>query len=301
MTILVAGGTGFLGSHIIDDLLGMTEQEASVRCMTRNPDRPSPWAQQVELVGGDVRNEASLDEATRGVEVVIHTVQFPNHPVEVPRRGYTYMEIDAEGTSRMVKAAAASGVRRFIYLSGAGASSTSDKSWFRAKAIAEEAVRESGMEYVILRPSWVYGPEDRSLNKLITLTKTLPFVPVIGDGTSRIQPVFVSDVSTVTARAVGLEEATNRLFELGGPEALTMDEVLLTVQRVLGVKRPLIHHPVGFMKLATAPFQLLPTPPMTPQAVEFVTGEALVDPQPTEETFGIRFMSLEEGLRKYLA
>ena len=84
MTILVAGGTGFLGSRIIDDLLGMTEQEASVRCMTRNPDRPSPWAQQVELVGGDVRNEASLDEATRGVEVVIHTVQFPNHPVEVP-------------------------------------------------------------------------------------------------------------------------------------------------------------------------------------------------------------------------
>ena len=201
----------------------------------------------------------------------------------------------------MVKAAAANGVRRFIYLSGAGADRNSEKGWFRAKAIAEEAVAESGMEYVILRPSWVYGPEDRSLNKFITMIKILPFVPVIGDGTARIQPVAVYDVATVAARAVRLEEATNRLFELGGPETLTMDEVLLTIQRLLGVKRLLLHHPVGFMKLATWPLQLLPTPPMSPQAVDFITGEALVDPQPTEETFGIRFMSLEEGLGKYLA
>ncbi len=301
MTILVAGGTGFIGSHIIASLLAAPEGEARVRCMTRDPDRPSPWPQQVELVGGDVRDEARLDEATRGVEVVIHTVQFPNHPVEVPRRGYTYMQLDARGTRRMVKVAAANGVRRFIYLSGAGADRNSEKGWFRAKAIAEEAVAESGMEYVILRPSWVYGPEDRSLNKFITMIKILPFVPVIGDGTARIQPVAVYDVATVAARAVRLEEATNRVFELGGPETLTMDEVLLTIQRILGVKRPLLHHPVGFMKLATWPLQLLPTPPMSPQAVDFVTGEALVDPQPTEETFGIRFMSLEEGLGKYLA
>ena len=301
MTILVAGGTGFIGSHIIASLLATPEGEARVRCMTRDPDRPSPWPQQVELVGGDVRDEASLDEATRGVEVVIHTVQFPNHPVEVRRRGYTYMQLDARGTRRMVKAAAANGVRRFIYLSGAGADRNSERSWFRAKAIAEEAVAESGMEYVILRPSWVYGPEDRSLNKFITMTKVLPFVPVIGDGTARIQPVAVYDVATVAASAVRLEEATNRVFELGGPETLTMDEVLLTIQRLLGVKRLLLHHPVGFMKLATWPLQLLPTPPMSPQAVEFVTGEALVDPQPTEETFGIRFMNLEDGLGKYLA
>ncbi len=300
MTILVAGGTGFIGSHIIASLLAAPEGEARVRCMTRDPDRPSPWPQQVELVGGDVRDEARLDEATRGVEVVIHTVQFPNHPVEVPRRGYTYMQLDARGTRRMVKAAAANGVRRFIYLSGAGADRNSEKGWFRAKAIAEEAVAESGMEYVILRPSWVYGPEDRSLNKFITMIKILPFVPVIGDGTARIQPVAVYDVATVAARAVRLEDATNRVFELGGPETLTMDEVLLTIQRLLGVKRLLLHHPVGFMKLATWPLQLLPTPPMSPQAVDFVTGEALVDPQPTEETFDIRFMSLEEGLGKYL-
>ncbi len=299
MTILVAGGTGFIGSRIIDALLDLLE-EPIIRCMTRNPDIPNPWGRRVKLVAGDVRNEESLDLATQGVEVVIQTIQFPNHPVENPRRGFTYMQIDGRGTSRMAARAAANGVRRFIYLSGAGADPNSDKRWFRAKAIGEEAIQASGMGYVILRPSWVYGPEDRSLNKLITLTKTLPVVPVIGNGQSRVQPISVFDVAQVAARAVALEAATNRIFGLGGPEILTMDEVLLTIQRSLGVKRPLIHHPTGLMKLATWPLTLLPNPPLSPQAVEFLTSEALVDPQPAEETFGIRFRRLEEGLRQYL-
>jgi NADH dehydrogenase len=299
MKILVAGGTGFIGSRIIEALLDIVK-EASIRCMTRNPDMMNPWGKKVEIVGGDVRNEESIDLATRGVEVVIQAIQFPNHPVENPQRGHTYMAIDAQGTRRVAKLAAVNGARRFIYISGAGADPDSEKRWFRAKAIAEEAVVGSGMEYVILRPSWVYGPEDRSLNKFITITKTMPVVPVIGDGKTRIQPISIFDVAAVVARAVTLEEATNRVFGLGGPEVLSMDEVLLTVQRLLGVKRLLVHHPVGLMKVLTWPLKFLPNPPITPQAVEFLTGEALVDPKPTEETFGMRFVSLEEGLKKYL-
>lgn len=299
MNILVAGGRGFIGSKVIEGLLDAFDS-ASIRCMTRTPGWPNPWGGRVETTVADLRNEESVDRATRGVEVVIQAIQFPNHPVENPRKGHTYMQIDARGTSRMARLAAANGVRRYIYISGGGADLNSDKQWFRAKAIAEEAVRQSGMEYVILRPSWVYGPEDRSLNKFITLTKSLPVVPVIGDGKTRVQPVAIFDVAEVVARAVGLQEATNRIFELGGPETLTMDEVLLRIQQLLGVKKPLIHHPVGFMKLATWPMQFLPSPPITPQAVEFLTCEALVDPKPTEETFGIRFMSLEEGLQRYL-
>lgn len=299
MKVLVAGGTGFIGSAIIDKLLERLK-EASIGCMTRNPSAASSLGGRLFLVEGDLRNEESIDKATRGVDVVVQSIQFPNHPVENPRRGFTYMQIDAKGTRRMAMRAAANGVKRFIYVSGAGADRKSDKSWFRAKAIGEEAVRDSGMEFVILRPSWVYGPEDKSLNRLITLTRTLPFVPVIGDGKSRIQPIHVQDVAEVAARAVTLEEATDRVFGLGGPEALTMDEVLRAVQRVLGVKRPLIHQPKGLVKIATWPLQFLPNPPMTPQAVEFLTGEALVDPKPAEETFSMRFLSLEEGLRRYL-
>ncbi|MDP8922770.1 MAG: NAD(P)-dependent oxidoreductase, partial [Chloroflexota bacterium] len=117
MRILVAGGTGFIGSRVVDALLARGGHEVSV--MTREPARACRRAG-VAYVAGDVSDAASLARATVGIEVVVHAVQFPNHPVENPRRGWTYEQVDAEGTERMVTAAKANGIRRFIYLSGAG-------------------------------------------------------------------------------------------------------------------------------------------------------------------------------------
>jgi NADH dehydrogenase len=154
---------------------------------------------------------------------------------------------------------------------------------------------------VILRPSWVYGRDDRSLNRFVSFIRYLPVVPVIGDGTNRVQPVLVDDVARVAAAAVFLESATGRTFDLGGPEELTMDEIVATLQRVLGTHRPVIHQPAGFMKLAALPMRLLPTPPLSPEAVDFILQEAHVDPKPAEETFGVSFSRLEDGLRTYLA
>ena len=201
---------------------------------------------------------------------------------------------------RLVEASRKNGVRRIVYLSGAGTSPERTEPWFQAKVIAERAIQGSGMEWVILRPSWVYGPEDKSLNKFVAFIKYLPIVPVVGDGTNRVQPISVFDVARVAAGAVFLPEATNRIFDLGGPEELTMDEILGRVQRVLGTHRPLLHQPAGLMKLAAIPMQILSEPPLSPEAVDFILQETHVDPRPTEETFGISFTPLEEGLRQYL-
>lgn len=302
MKILITGGTGFIGTHIRDELLERPElgAEDRVLCMTRHPEGKSHEDPRVAYVGGDVRDGASLERATEGVDVVVHCVQFPNHPVQNPAKGYTYLEIDAKGTERTVAACVKNGVRRFVYLSGAGTSPERKEPWFRAKVIAERAVRESRMEYVILRPSWVYGPEDHSLNRFVALVKYLPVVPVIGDGTNRVQPVLISDVATVAAAAVFNREATNQTFDLGGPEELAMDEILERVQKVLGTHRVLVHQPAWLAKLGVLPMQVLPAPPLSPEAIDFILQEAHVDPEPAERTFGIRFTPLEEGLRGYL-
>jgi nucleoside-diphosphate-sugar epimerase len=302
MKILITGGTGFIGSHIRDELLRRPEigPDARVLCMTRNPNGKSHDDPRVVFVAGDVRDAASLERVTEGVDVVVHCVQFPNHPVQNRSKGYTYMEIDAKGTERLVEACRKNGVRRVVYLSGAGTSPDRPEPWFQAKVIAERAVQESGMEWVVLRPSWVYGPEDKSLNKFVAFIKYLPVVPVVGDGTNRVQPISVFDIARVAASAVFLPEATNRIFDLGGPEELTMDEIIGRVQRVLGTHRPLFHQPSGLMKLAAIPMQILSEPPLSPEAIDFILQEAHVDPRPTEETFGISFMSLEDGLRQYL-
>ena len=297
MKILVAGGTGFIGSQVVKELSQNPANEVFV--LTRNAQQ-TPFGEGGKMVAGDVRDAPSLARATAGVEAIIHAVQFPNHPVEAPRKGYTYMEIDGRGTERMVAAAQENGVRRFIYLSGAGAGQGRPENWFRAKDVAERAVRESGMEYVILRPSWIYGPADRSLNRFIAFIKYLPFVPVIGDGKTRVQPISVFDVARIAADAVRNPAATNQTFELGTREPLTMDEILRTVMRVMGKRRPLLHQPKGLVKALVAPLQLLPAPPMSPAAIDFITTEALIDPSETERVFNIKIEPLEDGLRRYL-
>ena len=296
--VLVAGGTGFIGSHIVRRLLANGDR---VAVLTRHPEKAARTLPAgVEARQGDIGDGASLERAMTGIDVVIHTVQFPNHPVENPRKGHTYVKVDGEGTIRSVTAARAAGVKRFIYIGGAGTREGQTAPWFKAKLMAEKAVRESGLAYTIFQPSWVYGPEDRSLNKFVTFAKLLPFIPVIGNGKTRVQPVLVDDLADVVARCVSMEQAVNKTYEIGGPQELTMDEIIRTMLQAMGKRKPLVHHPVWFMKLVTIPMQILPTPPLSPSAVDFVMMEERVDNGPLLRDFGIRLTPLAQGLA-YLA
>jgi NADH dehydrogenase len=298
MRIVVTGGTGFIGREIVARLAASGDDELVVT--TRDPAHAGvgrPGVRFVQAFGGD---PLSLGRAFTGADVVVHAVQFPNHPVEQPRRGRSYLAVDGEGTRVAARVAKAVGVRRFVYLSGAGAGEGREQPWFRAKDMAEAAIRESGMEYAMLRPSWIYGPRDRSLNRFVFFCRYLPLVPVIGDGTTPVQPIHVADVARAAVEAVRRDDATARVLELGGPEKLTMDEIVRTVQRLIGRKRPLLHHPVPLMKLLVLPMLLLPEPILSPGAVDFITQEALVDPGPTTEYLGFSFRRLEDGLREYL-
>ena len=125
-------------------------------------------------------------------------------------------------------------------------------------------------------------------------------VPVVGDGKTPVYPIHVQDVAHCVAELVRREDDTQAVFDLGGPERLTMDQVIRTVQAVLGKRRPLLHQPAGLMKLLTIPMKLLPEPPLSPGAVDFVTGSVELDPRPAMEHFGFPFRRLEEGLREYL-
>jgi NADH dehydrogenase len=295
--VLVAGGTGFIGSRVVDQLVAQGTHRVVV--MTRDP-QTSRRKAGVEYVHGDVGDPASLGAATRGIDVVVHAVQFPNHPVENPRKGWTYEKVDGAGTERMVAAATKNSVKRFVYLSGAGARPGRTQPWFRAKERAEKAIKASGMEYVILQPSWIYGPDDRSMNKFVAFVKRLPIVPVIGSGKEQVQPVFVEDAGKVAAAAVTEPQATNRTFELGSSPAITMDEILRTIMRVLGKRKRLLHQPPWLVKIPAAVIQYLPNAPLSPGAIDFIVMDEPVDPTDAERVFGMRFRGLEEGLRTYL-
>lgn len=199
-----------------------------------------------------------------------------------------------------MSAAGASGVRRLVYISGAGAAPDAPRHWFRAKWRAEEAVRAGGIPYTIFRPSWIYGPGDRSLNRFLGFARWLPFVPQIGSGRQLVAPVFVDDIGRLVADALETAAATGATLEVGGPETLTMDAVVREALRIQGRRRLILHAPTRLMKLLTRPLTLLPSPPMTPDAIDFVVQSAQVDTGPLTAALPRRLTTLADGLSSYL-
>ena len=254
----------------------------------------------IEYRQADVTRPESLATALAGVETLVISLAFRNSPIEAPRRGQTFEKVDAAGTEALVAAAKAAGIRRLVYVSGAGAAADSKKHWFRAKWRAEEAVRGSGITYTIFRPSWIYGPGDRSLNRFLGMSRWLPFVPQIGSGRQFLAPVFVGDIGALVADALAAPATENVALEVGGPETLTMDEVIRVALRVLGRRRPILHAPVVLMKVLTAPLTLLPSPPKTPAAIDFVIQAAPVDTEPLRELLPRRLLPLSEALAAYM-
>lgn len=298
--ILVAGGTGFVGGGIVREL---RRRGKDVAVLTRDATKAAGRfpGLGIEYRQGDVREPSTLGAALQGMDTVIGCAQFPNSPIEDPTRGYTFEGVDAEGTENLVAAAKAVGVRRYVYLSGAGAAPDARRHWFRAKWRAEAAVRESGIPYVIFRPSWVYGPEDKALNRFLGMARFLPFVPLIGAaGKQRLQPVFIVDVARAVAEAVDNPAVDNQTFDIGGPEVLTMAEIVRTALDIAGKRRFLLSTPTFAMKAVAIVLQFMPGRPLTPDAVEFITMDALADPKDVEEKLGLRMTPLREALATYL-
>jgi len=220
--------------------------------------------------------------------------------MESPRKGLTFEAVDADGTENLVRAAVDAGVRRLVYISGAGAAPDAERHWFRAKWRAEQAVRGSGIAFTIIRPTWIYGPRDVSLNRFMTFARFLPVVPMTNTGRQRLAPVFVGDAADLAADAMDDAAAVGQTFELGGPETLTMREIIARALRANRLRRPILPGPTRLLKLAAAPMSLLPTPPLTPAAIDFINQPAVVDIEPLLARMPRRLTTLDEGLASYL-
>jgi len=297
-TIAVAGGTGFVGSEVAREL--RRRGRRVVVLSSRGEEARGQLPDDIELRVADVRHPDGLPAALAGVDELVIALAFPGLPVEQPGKGHTFMEVDARGTERLVRAARDAGVARVVYVSGAGAGHDATRHWFRAKAVAEDAVRASGMAWTILRPTWVYGPGDVSLNRFLGFARTLPFVPLTNLGRQQLAPVFVGDVARLAADSLEQDAALEQVFEVGGPEAMSMREVIGRAMTVAGMRRPIVPGPTPLIKLAAWPMRFLPHPPLSPDAVDFVNQPATVDVSPLLRLMPRTLTPLEVGLATYL-
>ena len=294
MTVLVAGGTGFIGRAIVSALRHDGHQ---VRVLSRGGGgNPFPHDRGVTLVTGDVRDAASLADAVTGVDTVVCAVQFPGHPVEVKRKGLTYDEFDRVGTENLVAAAKKAGVGRIVYISGAGVGQGRPEEWYVAKDRAEAAVRGSGLTWTIVRPSWVYGPRDRSLNRFAMFARLLPLVPLTGSGKNRVRPVHVDDVAQIVARSLRSPAADDQVFEVGGPQLLTIRQVVRTMLTVMGKRRAVLPAPAPLVKLGAVALYRLPGRLLSPRAVDFANADVDVDNRAVTERLGFTPRALADGI-----
>jgi NADH dehydrogenase len=291
--ILVTGGTGFIGPKVVHALRA---EGRPVRALVRKPAKATTlrnWG--VELAEGDVTDAESVRRAADGCDAVVHLVAIiAGKPAE-------FKSVMIEGTGNVVAAAHSGGVRRFVLMSALGVSEETRTlvPYYGAKWEMEGAVRESGLEHVIFRPSFVFGRDGGVLPLFVRQVRWSPVTPVIGGGERRLQPIWVDDVAAFFAAAVDLPAAANRTLDLGGPDQVSWNELYERIARTLGKRRVQVHVPVSLARLGATVAEHLPRSPLTRDQVSMLeAGDNVGDTAPAREAFGIEPIGLDEQLRR---
>jgi uncharacterized protein YbjT (DUF2867 family) len=268
-TILVTGASGFVGSHLLPELLGAGHRVVALVRSSGAGDKvtrrlPAARVANVELRTGDVDRPATLPAALAGVDAVVHLVAIPRDW----NGGKQLLEVNLDGTRNLIGAMQASGVRRLVHLGALGVVDREELHYAKSKARAERAVMESGLDWTILKPSLLFGPGDGFFNIVADLVRLSPgIVPVPGDGKSRFQPLHVGDLALCLRLSLERPETVEHDFELGGPRTWTYREITAEVCRGMGRRRAIIPMPVPLIKLVAGAAEAvhLPFPVATDQ------------------------------------
>ncbi|MBY9066017.1 complex I NDUFA9 subunit family protein [Hyphomonas sp. WL0036] len=283
--VTLVGGSGFIGRYAARVLV---EQGWRVRVACRNVSTaidarlagPPGW---VDVVQANIRNRDSLVRALDGADAVVNLVG-----ILFEHGRQTFEGEHAEGAALVAEVAKEKGITRFVQISAIGADAGSKSPYARTKAAAEAAVREAIPEAVILRPSIVFGPEDQFFNRFANLARFAPFMPAIGGGKTKFQPVYAGDVAEAIAAAVDREDAAGKTYELGGPRTYSFNEIYDLVLKTIDRKRFKIPVPFFVMRpiayITGAVWRFVPPfswaffgdPPVTGSQVEMLTADNVV-------------------------
>ncbi|MEW6200792.1 MAG: complex I NDUFA9 subunit family protein, partial [bacterium] len=292
MKIFLTGGAGFVGGFIVDELLKRNHEITALVHTHRKSEKFT--GSKVSILQGDVlqRDTLKMD----GCDTVIHLVGIIRE-----KKNATFEKLHVDATVNVIEAAREAGIKRFIHMSALGTRENAHSRYHKTKYRAERFVVESGLTYTIFRPSVIFGQGDKFLNMLKDLYRNPYFVPVIGSGDYKLQPIYAPDVAYLFAEALVEKESENRIFEIGGPEAYTFIELLNEIGKHLCRNRAKIHIPIPVMALAAGIMErVLPNPPITTDQLIMLQEDNVCDVSPVLETFKITLTPLHEGMAEYM-
>ena len=301
--ITVFGGSGFVGRSIVQALAreGYMVRVAVRRIGLANGVKAFGDVGQITLMQANLRMRESVVWAVTGSDAVVNAAG-----ISVQRGRQRYHAVHAEGARNIAEASRAAGIERLVHISGIGADNRSSRNaYIKSKVAAEDAIIAGFTSATILRPSVVFGPNDAMFTRLASIASTAPFVPLIGDGSAKVQPVFSADVGRAVVAVLQRADTARTVFELGGPRVYTYREIAQLVLREIDRKKPIIGIPAPLMKVAgffaqqIARFGL--TPPLTADQVELMGHDNVVRPGAnTFASLGIQPAAPEAILPTYL-
>jgi NADH dehydrogenase len=293
MKVFLAGGTGFVGGHVRRALLAKGH---SIRLLVHK--RSAGSEPGVEEREGDATEPATFSAAIAGCDATINLIGIIR---EFPQRGISFQRLHVEATRNIVAAAQIAGVKRHLQMSALGTGAGAASGYFKSKYIAEEEVRASGLDYTIFRPSIIFGPKDDFINQLAGFMRTLPAMPVIGDGEYQMQPISADDVARCFVEALEKPESIGKTYELCGPDRMSYNALLDTVGRVLGKQNVLkANTPLGLMRLVVPVLEKFSFFPITSDQITMLVQGSVCDGS-WRKTFEFEPTRFEAGIRAYLS
>jgi NADH dehydrogenase len=271
--VTVFGGSGFVGRSVVRALC---KRDYRIRVAVRRPElaghlQPLGKVGQIHAVQANLRYPASIEAAMRGSYAAVNLVG-----ILTESGPQTFEAVQGAGAGAVARAASAAGAG-MVHVSAIGADANSPSGYARSKAAGEKAVLSAAPTATIMRPSVVFGPEDQFTNRFAALARISPVLPLIGGGVTKLQPVYVGDVGTAVADAVDGKTKAGAIYELGGPEVLTMREIIEIILRIIERRRMLVSLPFDLAKLQALLLQFAPGPlKLTPDQVELLRTDNVV-------------------------
>lgn len=294
MKVFVTGGTGHVGQSVVRLL---SEAGHECRVLSRDAEAARRWTASIPRAyptRGDITasTTAQLAELVSKFEAVIHIVGVI---IEKGTPGFEAVHVG--GTRRIVEAAKRAGVKRFVHMSALGVREGAAARYHQTKFAAEQIVRESGLDWTIFRPSIIYGPNDEFLNTFAGIARFSPFLPVIGSGNGKLQPIWVEDVARCFVKALDMSETFGQTYEMGGDAAYSIKEIMRLLLGAMGKRRILAHLPVSVARLQARLFDYMPMrPPFTEDQVTMLGEDNVCDPAPLKSAFGLSLRQMEDYL-----
>lgn len=292
MRLFIAGGTGFVGNHLTEELLSRGHE-----LVLLSHNRRSTSEKGVNYVTGDVTVPSGYAAALKGCDAVINLVGIIR---EFPARGITFEHLHVEATTGMVQATQQAGVLRYLQMSALGTRVDAVSQYHRTKWRAEEIVRGSGLAWTIFRPSLIFGPKDAFVNMLAANLKLAPVMPTFGHGNYRLQPIHGRDVARCFADALERPQTAGQTYELCGEDRLTYRELLDAIAEALGKRHPFKPAlPLRIMQPVIKALQGLETFPITSDQLQMLLEESICNGC-WQETFPFKPIRFKDGIREYL-